>query len=155
MFRFVPSDPLDPLDAAGAASARIFLWVGLGALAIFAVTRDWRALALASAAWSLWGIMSGLLANVLSPLATLLGNLLTGGSAGFGGPAAVTIEEETAMLERRLEQGPPTHQRILAGIRLAEIYRTHQRDAAKADALVAQLCVQYPDASELRFVRGA
>jgi hypothetical protein len=156
MFRFVPSDPFDPLDAAASASAKIFLWVGLGALVAFAVTRDWRALALASAAWSIWGIVSGLLASVFSPLATLLGNLLAGGSTGFGGPAApVTIEEEMAVLERRLEQGPTAHQRILAGVRLAEIYRTHQRDDAKADALVARLCVQYPDAAELRFVRGA
>lgn len=155
MFRFVPSDPLDPLDAVGSASAKLFLWAGLGALAVFAVTRDWRALALASAAWTLWGIVSGLVASVLSPLATLLGNLLTGGS-GFGGPAAaVTMEEETAVLERRVEQGLTAHQRILAGIRLAEIYRTHERDAGKADDLVARLCVQYPDAPELRFVRGA
>lgn len=93
---------------------------------------------------------------MLSPLATLLGNLITHGSAGFGAPgAAFTIQEETVMLERRLVQGPTAHQRILAGIRLAEIYRTHQRDAAKAQALVARLCAQYPDASELRFVRGA
>jgi hypothetical protein len=155
MFRFVPSDPLDPLDVAGSASAKIFLGVGLGALVIFALTRDWRALALASAAWTLWGIMSGLLVQVLSPLATLFGNLIGGGSTGFGGPADVTIEEETAVLERRLEQGPTAHQRVLAGIRLAEIYRTHEHDAAKASTLIARLCDQYPDAPELRFVRGA
>lgn len=129
--------------------------MGLGALGLFAATREWRVLALAGAVWTLWGVISGLLANVLSPLATLFANLVTGGSAGFGGSADVTIEEEIAVLERRLEQGPTPHQRILAGIRLAEIYRTHERDAAKADALVARLCVQYPDASELRFVRGA
>jgi hypothetical protein len=155
MFRFVPSDPLDPLEVAGSASAKIFLWVGLGALVVFAVTRDWHALALASAAWSLWGIMSGLLAQVLAPLVTLFGNLIASGSTGFGGPADVTIEEETAVLERRLDQGPTAHQRILAGIRLAEIYRTHQQDAAKANTLVARLCAQYPDAPELRFVRGS
>jgi hypothetical protein len=155
MFRFVASDPLDPLDVAGSASAKIFLCVGLGALVIFALTRDWRALALASAAWSLWGIVSGLLVQVLAPLATLFGNLIAGGSTGFGGPADVTIDEETAMLERRLEQGPTAHHRILAGIRLAEIYRTHQQDAAKANTLVARLCEQYPDAPELRFARGA
>jgi hypothetical protein len=156
MFRFVPSDPFDPLDAAASASAKILLWVGLGALVAFAATRDWRALALASAVWTIWGVVSGLIASVLSPIATLLGNLLTDGSAGSGGPAApVTIEEEMAVLERRLEQGLTAHRRILAGIRLAEIYRTHQRDDAKADALVARLCAQYPDAAELRFVRGA
>ena len=130
--------------------------MGLGGLGMFAATRDWRTLALAGAAWSLWGVMSGLLDGVALPLATLLGNLLAGGSVGVGDTApAVTIDEEMARLERRLSQDPSSHQRIIAGIRLAEIYRTHQHDAAKADALIAQLCAQYPDAPELRFVRGA
>ena len=123
---------------------------------MFAATRDWRMLALAGAAWTLWGAIGGLLDRVASPFATIVANLLTGGSVGVGdsGPA-VTIDEEMATLERRLGQDAPSHHRILAGIRLAEIYRTHQRDAAKADALIAQLCAQYPDAPELRFVRGA
>lgn len=123
---------------------------------MFAATRDWRALALAGAAWTLWGVMSGLLDGVASPLATLVANLVTGGSVGVGDTApAVTIDEEMAALERRLGQNASSHHRIIAGIRLAEIYRTHQHDAAKADALIAQLCAQYPDAPELRFVRGA
>ena len=123
---------------------------------MFAATRDWRALALAGTAWSLWGVLSGLLDGEVSPLATLLGNLLADGSVGVGDSApAVTIDEEMARLERRLGEHRSSHQRIIAGIRLAEIYRTHQHDAAKADALIAQLCAQYPDAPELRFVRGA
>jgi hypothetical protein len=42
---------------------------------------------------------------------------------------------------------------VLAGIRLAEIYRTHQHDAAKAEAVIARLVSRYPDAPELKYVR--
>jgi hypothetical protein len=156
-FRFVAPDPddsfADPLDTARAALARIFLWVGVGGLAVFAGTRDWRALGLAGAVWTLWTALRGLLDTVVSPVATILGNLLAGGSVGVDSAATVTIEEETLMLERHLEQQRPARRQILAGIRLAEIYRTHQRDSSKADALIAGLCTQYPDAPELRFVR--
>src|SRR5882724_8432706 len=44
---------------------------------------------------------------------------------------------------------PPPHRVVLAGIRLAEIYRTHQHDAAKAEAVIARLVSRYPDAPEL------
>jgi hypothetical protein len=149
-------DPIaDPLDAARAVLARIFLWVGLAGLAMFAGTREWPALGLAGAAWTLWTVMRGLLDNVINPFATILGNLLAGGSVGVDSAATVTIEEETLMLERHLEQARPAHRQMLTGIRLAEIYRTHEHDSAKADALIARLCAQYPGAAELRFVRGA
>jgi hypothetical protein len=145
----------DPLDAARAALARIFLWLSVGGLAAFAGTRDWRALGLAGAAWTIWTAMQGLFDTVLSPVATVLGNLLAGGSVGVDSAATVTIEEETLMLERLLSQTRPAHRQILAGVRLAEIYRTHEHDSSKADALIARLAVQYPDAPELRFVRPA
>lgn len=147
--------PDDPLDTARAVLAQIFLWIGVGGLALFAGTRDWRALGLAAAAWTLWTVMRGLLDTVIDPFATILGNLLAGGSVGVDSAATVTIEEETLMLERHLAEGRPAHREILIGIRLAEIYRTHQRDSSKADALIARLCARYPDARELRFVRGA
>ena len=44
---------------------------------------------------------------------------------------------------------------MLAGIRLAEIYRTHEHDAAKAEAVIARLISRYPDAPELKYVRPA
>jgi hypothetical protein len=68
-------------------------------------------------------------------------------------PAAtrITIEQETALLERLLDADPPpnAHRAALAGIRLAEIYRTHQHAPAQADALIARLSARYPDAPEL------
>jgi len=38
-------------------------------------------------------------------------------------------------------------------VRLAEIYRLHQRDAAKAEALIARLEGKYPNAPELKYAR--
>jgi hypothetical protein len=85
----------------------------------------------------------------------LVGNALTGGS--FPGDKTVTIEDETAMLERLVaaDPPPPPHRVVLAGIRLAEIYRTHEHDAAKGEAVIARLISRYPDAPELKYVRPA
>src|SRR5437667_4506953 len=64
------------------------------------------------------------------------------------GSTWITIDQETASHEHLLaaDPPPPLHRVIIAGIRLAEIYRTHQRDVPKADALIARLAAQYPDA---------
>ena len=153
-FGHVWPDLDDPLDTARVAIAGMLLLVGAGGLVAFALTRSWIALTLAGAAWTLWGALSGLLNIVVAPLTTIFGNLLTGGSVGMGDSATTLApEQEAAMLEGLLEQARPAHQQIMAGIRLAEIYRTHDHDAAKADALITRLCAQYPDAPELRFVR--
>ena len=90
---------------------------------------------------------------MVEPFGRFLGNALTGGAMP-GGPA-ITIEDETILLERLLDADPtpPTHRVVLAGIRLAEIYRTHQHDAAKAEALIDRLVGRYPDAPELKYVR--
>jgi len=71
------------------------------------------------------------------------------------GGTAITIADETAMLERLLDAdpAPPPHRVMLAGIRLAEIYRTHQHDAVKGEAVIARLVSRYPDAPELKYVR--
>jgi len=155
-FGFVWPDSDDPFEAARAAIAGIFLFIGVLGLIAFVATRSALALTLAGAAWTLWTVFSGLLNRVVEPATTILGNLLTGGSVGMGGTAApLSAADEAAMLERLLQQSRPAHDQILTGIRLAEIYRTHDRDPAKADALIARLCEQYPGARELRFVRGA
>ncbi len=60
-----------------------------------------------------------------------------------------TIDEQTGRLERMLEQETTPHHEIMVGIRLAEIYRTRQKDTAKSDALLARLRAKYPDAPEL------
>jgi len=58
------------------------------------------------------------------------------------------------MLERLLAGGSlARHREILVGVRLAEIYRLQQRDAAKAEALIARLESKYPDAPELKYAR--
>jgi len=73
------------------------------------------------------------------------------------GGTVITMDEETAMLEHLIDADPPPpqHRVVLAGIRLAEIYRTHQHDAAKAEAVIARLVSRYPDAPELKYVRPA
>ena len=155
-FGFVWPDLEDPFDAARVAIAGIFLLIGVIGLIAFVATGSGLALTLAGAAWTLWGVFSGLLSRLVEPLTTVLGNLVTGGSVGMGGTAApLTAADEAVMLERLLEQPRSAHEQILTGIRLAEIYRTHHRDPAKADALITRLCERYPDARELRFVRSA
>ena len=114
---------------------------------------EWRLVALMLTLWSAWGFFDMILGSVLEPLGRFLGNALTGGA--MPGGTGITIEQETAMLERVLtgETAAPAHRTMLAGIRLAEIYRTHQRDDAKADALIARLIARYPNALELQYVR--
>jgi len=113
---------------------------------------EWRLAALALTLWSAYGFWDALLGGLFEPLGQFLGDQLTGGMPGSTG---ITIDQETASLEHLLaaDPPPPPHRVIIAGIRLAEIYRTHQRDVPKADALIARLAVQYPDAPELRYVR--
>ncbi len=114
---------------------------------------EWRLVALVLALWGAWSFFDSVFGSVVEPLGRFLGNALTGGA--MPGGAAITIEQETAMLERLVEADPPPapHRAALAGIRLAEIYRTHQHDAAKADALLDRLVTRYPDAPELKYVR--
>jgi hypothetical protein len=110
-------------------------------------------MALALTLWSAWGFFDSLFGSVVEPLGRFVGGLLTGGAMPDG--TAITMADETAMLERLLEAdpAPPPHRVLLAGIRLAEIYRTHQHDSAKAEAVITRLASRYPDAPELKYVR--
>jgi hypothetical protein len=114
---------------------------------------EWRLVALVLALWGAWSVFDSVFGAVVEPLGRFLGNALTGGA--MPGGTAITIDQETAMLEHLLDADPPAvpHRVALAGIRLAEIYRTHQHDAAKADALLDRLVTRYPDAPELKYVR--
>jgi len=114
---------------------------------------EWRLAALTLTLWSAWSFFDSLLGSVVEPLGRFLGNALTGGA--MPGGTAITIQDETAMLERLLDADPPPppHRVMLAGIRLAEIYRTHEHDAAKAEAVIDRLVSRYPDAPELKYVR--
>ena len=103
--------------------------------------------------WGAWSFFGALLESVVEPLGRFFGNALTGGV--MPGGSAITIDDETEMLERLLDADPPPppHRAMLAGIRLAEIYRTHQHDTAKAEQVIARLVARYPDAPELAYVR--
>ncbi len=116
----------------------------------------WKFVTLTLALWGAWSFFDTLFESLFEPLGRFLGSALTGGDMpGDEGGAGITIELETAALERLLaaDPPPPAHRVILAGIRLAEIYRTHLHDAAKAEALITRLATQYPDAPELKYVR--
>ncbi|HET9707943.1 MAG TPA: hypothetical protein VFP39_06545, partial [Gemmatimonadales bacterium] len=62
-----------------------------------------------------------------------------------------TIDDQIARFERMLGEPLDRHHEILMGIRLAEMYRTHQHDEARSAALLDRLRAKYPDATELFF----
>jgi hypothetical protein len=138
---------------------RGILGVAAGAVALFLVVAflatgrvEWQLVALGLALWGAFSFFTSLFDALVSPLGRLLGGALT----GDGMPATgLSIDAEVAALERLLAADPPPsrHRALMAGIRLAEIYRTSQDDPAKADALIARLASEYPDAPELKYVR--
>ncbi|OLB59266.1 MAG: hypothetical protein AUI13_04635 [Gemmatimonadetes bacterium 13_2_20CM_2_69_23] len=115
---------------------------------------EWRLVALLLSVWGAWSFFGTLFESVVEPLGRFLGSALTGGA--MPGDRAITIDDETTMLERVLDADPPPlqHRAVLAGIRLAEIYRTHQHDVAKAEQVITRLVARYPDAPELAYVRS-
>jgi hypothetical protein len=108
---------------------------------------EWSVFAFVGLLWALWGFLSGLFGTLIEPAGRFFANQLTGNVELPG--ASETLDEETARFERLLGQPLAPHQEILIGIRLAEIYRTHQHDAAKSEALLARLRAKHPDAPEL------
>ena len=138
---------------------RGILGVAAGAVALFLVVAflatgrvEWQLVALGLALWGAFSFFTSLFDALVSPLGRFLGGALT----GDGMPATgLSIDAEVAALERLLAADPPPsrHRALMAGIRLAEIYRTSQDDPAKADALIARLASEYPDAPELKYVR--
>jgi len=108
---------------------------------------EWKLVTLVGFLWAAWSFIGGLYAQVIEPAGRFLANQLTGNVSMPG--TTETIDEQTARLERMLEQETTPHHEIMVGIRLAEIYRTRQKDTAKSDALLARLRAKYPDAPEL------
>jgi len=154
----LPVDVTDPPSVRGVVRGILGAAMVLAGLALVVVSTtvghiEWRLAALVLALWGAWGFFDSLFGWVLEPLGEFVGNALTGGS--MPGGTAITIQDETAMLEHLVaaDPPPPRHRVVLAGIRLAEIYRTHQHDAAKAEAVIARLVSRYPDAPELKYVR--
>ena len=155
-FDYDPSDPPSPLAVVRgilggalvvATALVVIVYLDSGHL-------DTRFVALVGGLWVIWGVFHDLLGIVVQPLAAFFGDQLTG-TRDDSPPLLIDIERETAMLERLVADPPPVaHREILAGIRLAEIYRTHQHDPAKSAALLAQLRAKYPDAPELKHDAG-
>ena len=111
---------------------------------------EWKLVTLVGILWAAWSFLGGLLSQLFEPVGRFLVNQLTGNVPLPGHDS--NIDEQTARLEHLLTQGLTPHHEILIGIRLAEIYRTHQQEPAKSDALLARLRAKYPDAPELERV---
>jgi hypothetical protein len=135
-------------------AAAVLVGVALVVVSIAEGHVEWRLVALLFSLWGAWSFFGALLESVVEPVGQFLGSALTGGA--MPGDRAITIDDETTMLERLLDADPPPprHRAVLAGIRLAEIYRTHQHDAAKAEQVITRLVARYPDAPELAYVRS-
>lgn len=150
----------DPPSARGVVrgvlgGATVLAGVVLLALLVGTGRIEWKLVTLMLVLWGAYRFFDSLLGGLVEPFGRFLAGQLFG--TDLGGAAPLTIDQETTALERLLTEDPPPspHRATLAGIRLAEIYRTHQHDPAKADALIARLAAQYPDAPELRYVRSA
>lgn len=108
---------------------------------------EWRLVALVALLWAAWGFLEGIFAQVIEPAGRFLADQFAG---NLPMPEEdYSIDEQTVRLEHLLTQRLRPHHEILIGIRLAEIYRTHQRDDAKSEALLARLREKYPEAPEL------
>lgn len=148
----------DPPSLRGVMRGILGAALALGCVALVAVsisTRhiEWRLVTLVLTLWAAWSFFDGLFGTLVEPLGRFMSNALTGGA--MPGGTMITIDQETEMLEHLVHSDPPPppHRVVLAGIRLAEIYRTHQRDPAKAEAVIARLLERYPEAPELQYVR--
>ena len=134
-------------------AATVLVGLALVIVSIDAGHVEWRLVALMLSLWGAWSFFGALLESAVEPLGRFLDGALTGGA--MPGGSTITIDDETAMLERVLDADPPLpqHRTVLAGIRLAEIYRTHQHDVAKAEQVITRVVARYPDAPELAYVR--
>lgn len=143
-----PREPQDPRAALRRIVGGVALvaWVLVGLSWWSSGSIDWTIVGFAAALWAAYGFLTTIVDN-LADLGRFIGNQFTGNVA-LPVPQD-TIDDQTARLERMLAQPLERHREILIGIRLAEIYRTHQIDQAKSDALLELLRTKYPDAPEL------
>jgi len=151
-FDYDPSDPPSPLAVVrGFLGAALVVATVALVIAFFSSGHvDTRLATWVGVLWLVWGVLHDVLAVIVQPFLGFLTGQLAGGEDA-GPPLQIDLERETEMLERIVADPPSVpHREILAGIRLAEIYRTHQGDRAKSDALIGRLRAKYPDAPELR-----
>lgn len=156
-FNYDASDPPSPLAVVRGilGAALVVATVVLAVLYFDSGHLDSRFVALIATLWLFWAVFHDVLGLLVQPFAAMLGGQLTG-DGDPGPPLEIDIERETQLLERLIADPPPVpHREILAGIRLAEIYRTHQDDLSKSAALLARLRAKYPDARELKHDIGA
>jgi hypothetical protein len=118
---------------------------GLGVAVILVTTGkvEWRLVALAGALSAALGFASDVLDGAAAALRIM-----------FQGGATPTFREEADSLERRLGGAPSPEQEVLWGVRLAELYRRHLGEPARAAALLDRLLLKHPDSRELRYARG-
>jgi hypothetical protein len=107
---------------------------------------DWTLVGFAGAMWGAYSFLTTIV-DTVGGLVRFVGNQFTGNVA-LPVPQD-TIDDQTARFERMLAEPLDRHHEILIGIRLAEIYRTHQSDEAKSTALLDRLRAKFPDATEL------
>ena len=107
---------------------------------------DWTLVGFAGALWGVYSFLTTI-ADTVTDLGRFIGNQFTGNVA-LPVPQD-TIDAQIARFERMLAEPLDRHREILVGIRLAEIYRTHELDEAKSAALLDRLRAKYPDAPEL------
>jgi hypothetical protein len=107
---------------------------------------DWSLVGFAGVMWGVYSFLTTIV-DTVTDLGRFIGNQFTGNVA-LPVPQD-TIDAQTARFERMLAEPLDRHREILIGIRLAEIYRTHELDEAKSAALLDRLRARYPDAPEL------
>ena len=109
---------------------------------------EWQLVALVFALWSIWGAGTEVYRRFLEPMGHFVwGQLFS--------PSRITLDDEVADLKMRLaEKDLPPDREILAGVRLAEIYRRYRADMPRALELLDRLLLKYPDNAELRAARG-
>jgi hypothetical protein len=97
--------------------------------------------------WWAWDLLSD---NVFTPLGNWLSGLLSGDVLAGDNSDPLTLGDTTELLEHRLRPGVAPHVVIQAALRLEEIYRLDQHDAAKARAVIERARELVGDAPQLK-----
>jgi ribosomal protein L30/L7E len=143
-------DPLEPHDPRAAlrrilGGVTVVAWIVAGVAWWSGGSIDWAIVGFAGGMWGIYTFLT-VIAETLTDAGRFIGNQFTGNVA-LPVPQD-TIDQQVARFERMLQGPLERHREILIGIRLAEIYRTHFHDEAKAAALLERLRAKYPDAPE-------
>jgi hypothetical protein len=132
-------DPLEPQDPRAAlrrmlGGVTVVSWAVAGFAWWSSGSIDWGAVGFAGTMWAIYSFFTTI-GDTATSLGRFIGNQFTGNVA-LPVPQD-TIEAQRTRFERMLQEPLERHREILVGIRLAEIYRTHD------------LRAKYPDAPEL------